>query len=44
MLFAFTVLDAAGAVAAQLELVDSGTGRTLMLITSKPKEIVVVGP
>jgi len=28
---------------ASLELVDSGTGRTLLLITSKPKEIVVVG-
>jgi len=28
---------------ASLELVDSSTGRTLMLISSKPKEIVVVG-
>lgn len=28
---------------ASLELIDSGTGRTLMAITSKPKEIVVVG-
>jgi hypothetical protein len=28
---------------ASLELVDAGTGRTVMLISSKPKEIVVVG-
>jgi hypothetical protein len=29
---------------ASLELVDTATGRTLLLIAQKPKEIVVVGP